>query len=173
MIIESGFGIHLYLFHDEIDRESWELRIVCLDERLQPVHFGRLADRFEGSLDHHAEGIRQAVHQEDVRYFAVGHRVADCYPGRDLAEFYRADREVVAELETGGFVFLGHQTHDSDGWSSSGPMHRFESYVDGDKFPRVLVIPPPHPFVDCECAVCGPRNAPWSKARVQRSTPLS
>jgi len=167
MIIESGFGLHLYLFHDSTDRESWELRIACLDERLQPVHFGRLAEKFEGSLDVHADAIRDAVRRESVRYFAVGHRVADCYPGRDLDEFYDSERLVVAELEAEGFTFLGQQTHDTDGWSSSGPMHRFESYVDGDKFPRVLVIPPPHPFAECACAACGPRNARWAAARAE------
>lgn len=171
MIIESGFGIHLYLFHDDIDRESWELRIACLDERLQPVHFGRLAERFEGSLDRHAAAIREAVHREHVHYFAVGHRVADCYPGRGLSEFYDAERGVVEELEGEGYRFLGHQTHDADGWSSSGPMHRFESYVDGDEYPRVLVVPPPHPFGDCQCAVCGPRNARWAEARAADSPP--
>lgn len=171
MIIESGFGLHLLLFRDPIDRESWELRIVCLDERLQPVHFGRLAEKYEESLDHHADAIREAVRREGVRYFAVGHRVTDCGPGRDLGEFYESDRNVVHELEAEGFKFLGQQTHDADGWSSSGPMHRFESYVDGDEFPRVLVVPPPHPLGECTCAVCGPRNARWAAARAENALP--
>ena len=154
MIIESGYGLHMLMFRDERDRESWEVRIVCLDERLWPAYTGPLADEFGGSLDHHAEEISAAVRQEHVRYFGIGHRVGDCFPGRDLGEFYDQESEVIRKLEDEGYVFLGHQTHDADGWSSSGPMHRFESYVLSDAMPRVLVIPGPHPFLDCACAIC-------------------
>lgn len=157
------------MFRDDIDRESWEVRIVCLDNHLRPVHFGRLADQFAGSLDEHAADIEDAVVREDVRYFAIGHRVADCYPGRDLGEFYDSDRRVIARLETTGYIFLGHQTHDVDGWSSSGPMHRFESYVNGDAMPRVLVVPPPHPFGSCKCVICTHRGEMFLK----RSSPTA
>jgi len=161
MIIESGYGLHMLMFRDEVDRASWEVRIVCLDERLWPIYTGRLADEFDGSLDSHADQIRSAVQREDVRYFGIGHRVSDCYPGRDLGEFHDAESAVIRELEAEGYVFLGHQTHDADGWSSSGPMHRFESYVMSDAMPRVLVIPGPHPFLDCTCAIC----SYWHKVR--------
>jgi hypothetical protein len=44
-------------------------------------------------------------------------------------------------------------------------MHRFEDYALDEDIPRVLVIPGPHPFLTCECAVCAPRRARWERAR--------
>jgi hypothetical protein len=60
--------------------------------------------------------------------------------------------------------------HDTEWWGSSGPMHRWESYGLSEDIPRVLVIPGPHPFMDCQCAVCGPREAALAAGRASRVT---
>jgi hypothetical protein len=165
MIIESGFGIHRLLFRDAIDRESWEVRIVCLDSKLQPIINARIADSYLGSLDLHAAEIVPEVQRDEVKYFAIGHRVPDTDPHQEFYRHYEVGRGVIDDLQDRGYAFLGHQVHDAEWWGSSGPMHRFESYVLSDDIPRVLVIPGPHPFMDCTCAVCGPRNAMIAAAR--------
>ncbi|MDH6180083.1 hypothetical protein M2152_000265 [Microbacteriaceae bacterium SG_E_30_P1] len=157
MIIDSGYGLHFYMFRDERDRESTEVRIVCLDENLRLVHFARIADTYRGSLDEHAAEIREAVGRERVKYFAIGHRL-----GRELSSTYENafddDSEVIKDLEAQGRVFLGHQLHGDETWASSGPMYFFESYFISENVPRILIIPGPHPFLDCTCAYCGPRE---------------
>jgi hypothetical protein len=165
MIIESGHGLNYLMFRDANDRESWEVRIVCLDANLQPLVNRRIADTYLGSLEVHRAEIIAEVEREEVKYFAIGHRVADTEPHQDFYHHYEDERGLVEELEDRGYVFLGHQVHDSEWWGSSGPMHRFESYGLGEDLPRVLVIPGPHPFIDCDCAVCGPRNAAITAAR--------
>jgi hypothetical protein len=159
MIIESGYGLHQLMFRDERDKQSSELRIVCLDSTLHPIANQRIADRYRGALDQHTTEIIDQVDREGVKFFAVGHRVADTQPHQDFYHHYDDQQGVVAGLTDQGFVFLGHQVHDSEWWGSSGPMYRFESYALDESVPRVLVIPGPHPFLDCDCAACGPRNA--------------
>lgn len=157
MIIDSGYGLHAYMFRDEQDRESTEVRIVCLDEELRLIHFGRIAEEYRGSLDEHAAEIRRAVEHDSVKYFAVGHRL-----GRELGNNYfnhfDCDSRVIKELKSDGYVFLGQQLHGDETWASSGPMYFFESYALSEGVPRILIIPGPHPFIDCTCAYCGPRE---------------
>lgn len=80
MIIESGFGIHQLMFRDASDRESWEEGVVCLDALLRPLSNHRIADRYLGTLDLHSAEILAEVEQENVKYFAIGHRVANTEP---------------------------------------------------------------------------------------------
>ena len=168
MIIDSGYGLHFYMFRDERDRESTEVRIVCLDEELRLVHSGRIAEAYRGSLDEHAAEIREAVGRERVKYFAIGHRV-----DRELRSSYEhwfdLDSEVIESLEAGGYVFLGHQIHGDETWASSGPMYFFESYFLSEDTPRILIIPGPHPFIDCACAYCGPREEKRRAAAARHS----
>jgi hypothetical protein len=153
------------MFRDALDRQSWEVRIVCLDSKLQPLVNERIAEEYLGSLDLHGIDVRAAVERKHVKYFAIGHRVPDTHPHQDFDHHYEHNQNVIEELEGKGFVLLGHQVHDTEWWGSSGPMHRFESYALSEDVPRVLVIPGPHPFDNCDCAACGPRNSMIAAAR--------
>lgn len=164
MIIESGFDLHKLMFVGTSHADEWQVVIVCLDEDLRVLHVKTIAACYAGALDAHGDEIRDEI-IEETKYFTVAHRVPDTVPHRDLSHHFDLDSRVVRELEDDGIVFLGHQVHDSEWWQSSGPMHGFESYPDGESMPRVLIVPGPHPMFRCTCVVCGPRNEIIETAR--------
>lgn len=173
MIIEAGYDLATLLFDGSTDSSA--LRIVMLDEDLRLLAVRTVSRNFAGSLDGDTlEAVDAAIPEPDdnddsarfaVRYVAIGYRMPSTtgYP-----EGFDWDRVRVFEEWLGcrGITLLGIQVSDREGWASSGPMHRFEDYALDEDIPRVLVIPGPHPFLTCECAVCAPRRARWEPRRV-------
>lgn len=168
MIIESGFDLYELMF-GPFPNDDWQVVIACLDSEMRSIRLKSIAARYAGSLDAHRDEILAAI-DDSISYFAIGHRVPDSGPHRDFYHKYDMDSEVIKELEQRGLTFLGHQVHDSEYWGSSGPVYHFDSYPGSETMPRNLVIPAPHPFLNCECLVCGPRNAAREEAWRKHST---
>ncbi len=174
MIIEAGYDLATLLFDGGTDSSA--LRIVMLDADLRLLAVRTVSTQFAGSLDGATlEAVDAAIPEPDedeeegasryaVRYVALGYRMPSIagYPER-----FDWDRVKVFDEWLGcrGITLLGIQVSDSEGWASSGPMHRFEDYPLDEDIPRALVIPGPHPFLTCECAVCAPRRAGWQRVR--------
>jgi hypothetical protein len=173
MIIEAGYDLATLLFESRPSPAA--LRIVMLDAELRLVAVRTVSTDFGGALDSATlEAVDNAIPEPDqdddsvdrfaVQYVALGYEVPTIagYP-----EGFDWDRVKVFEEWLGcrGVDLLGIQVSDGEGWASTGPMYSFESYALEEQIPRILVIPGPHPFLTCECAVCAPRRANWPRGR--------
>jgi hypothetical protein len=172
MIIEAGYDLATLLFDGR--SAPGALRMVMLDTELRLVAVRTVSTMFTGTLDSPAlEAVDAAIPQPEdddhlarfaVRYVALGFEVPKIsgYP-----EGFDWDRvtAIKQRLASRQIHLLGIQVSDGEGWASTGPMYSFESYALEEQIPRILVIPGPHPFLTCECAVCAPRRANWDRAR--------
>ncbi|HMF59332.1 MAG TPA: hypothetical protein VK595_03120 [Vicinamibacterales bacterium] len=159
MIIEAGYDLRELLFPNWAGNDDEpSVRLVTFDESLRFLYRRRIADAYLGDLDHHHDEIASALTSDYVRYFAVGHPVPELDSRGGFWREYDGGERVRATTAGMGLHFLGHLVHDKEWWGSSGPVHRFEDYPGSDEVPRAIVIPGPHPFLECDCAACGPRN---------------
>ena len=168
MIIESGFDLHELMF-GPFQEDDWRVVIACLDKELRLRDLTTIAPRYAGSIDAHRDEIIAAI-DDSTAYFAIGHRIPDGDQHQAFYREYEMESTVVDELEQRGLRFLGHQVHDSEYWGSSGPAHNFDGYVGDETIPRILIVPGPHPFLDCRCLVCGPKNAAIEETRRRHTT---
>jgi hypothetical protein len=171
MIIEAGYDLATLLFDGR--STPGVLRMVMLDTELRLVAVRTLSTTFTGTLDSATlEAVDAAIPQPEdddhlarftVRYVALGFDVPATigYPEGFDWDRVKAIEERLADR---GVHLLGIQVTDGEAWASTGPMYSFESYALEERIPRILVIPGPHPFLTCECAVCAPRRANWERA---------
>lgn len=172
MIVEAGYDLATLLF--ESRAEPGALRLVALDRELRLVASCTAVTSFAGDFDSAVlEAVDAAIPEPDggvgferfaVRYVGLGYRVPDVSP---YPEGFDWDRMKAVEewLSHRGIHLLGIQVSDGERFASTGPIHMFESYALEEQIPRILVIPGPHPFLTCECAVCAPRRESWRRAR--------
>ena len=174
MIIEAGYDLHLLLFAG--NDEPGALRMVCLDADLRvttvrtaiPSFSGRFDAAALDSIDTAIPANNESFPKYNTRFVALGYEVTDVtgYP-----EGFDWERVKVVEEWLGcrGVELLGIQVSDHEKWASTGPMHSFASSPLTDEWPRVVVIPGPHPFDSCECQACAPRREHLRRARSMRS----
>ncbi len=178
MIVEAGYDLHTLLVGGRFRPGS--LRVVSLDADFRVIAVTEVVDDFSGSLESVSlERLDAAIprHDDDdefaaryaVRFAALGFEVSkvDGYlEGLDWGELARIEDW----LDCRGIELLGVQVFDPEWWASTGPAKTFSTYGDSENYPRMLVIRGPHPFLSCECAVCGPERERWRRAREERAT---
>jgi hypothetical protein len=172
MIIEAGYDLATLLF--DLDTDPTALRLVALDGDFRVISLTRVPHEFHGELSavplssidavipEHDEDDELSVHYA-VRFVALGFRVErlpDELEGPDAAEAKIRDW-----LACRGIDLLGTYLTDGTMWRSSGPMKTFSTYVGPEDYPRVLSVRAPHPFLTCDCVVCGPERERLELAR--------
>ncbi|HYH11300.1 MAG TPA: hypothetical protein VD789_03005, partial [Thermomicrobiales bacterium] len=142
MIIESGSDLHLLI--DEQRLERWELQMIALDADLRLLWVKTIAHDFRGRFDGPTVlAAEKRLKNPAVAYVAFGHRVPDVahYQHHHLRpEDLRVLDRFLARRK---LTSLGVIICDGEKWASTGPLHTFEHYTDGEDLPRTLVIPPP------------------------------
>jgi hypothetical protein len=176
MIIEAGYDLATLLF--DLDTDPTALRVVALDADFRVISLTSVPDAFHGDLAAVPLASIDAVipeHDEDdeiavryaVRFVAVGFRVERLpneWEGPDAGEAKIRDW-----LSCRGIDLLGTYMTDGTMWRSSGPMRTFSTYAGAEDYPRVLSVRAPHPFLTCECVVCGPERRRLELAREARA----
>lgn len=158
MIVESGADLHSLL--DEERLANGDLLMIALDADMRPLWVKGVASDFRGRFDPHViAAVEKRLAKPAVRYVALGHAVGDVAHHRDHhfgeARIDRLEQAISRRRK----MLLGVIICDGERWASSGPMHSFEHYPEGESVPRAITIPPPHPPFTCGCAYCAPRNA--------------
>jgi hypothetical protein len=175
MIIEAGYDLATLLF--DLDTDPTALRVVALDGDFRVISLTTASGEFHGDLSAVPLSAIDSVipeHDEDdefaaryaVRFVALGFRVErmpDELEGPDGAETKIRDW-----LACRGIDLLGTYVTDGTMWRSSGPMKTFSTYVGAEDYPRVVSVRAPHPFLTCECVVCGPEREALERARAAR-----
>ena len=173
MIIEAGWDIRDLMFDGGFAGDS--LRVISLDADFRVVARNEVAGAFDGDLAKVSlERLDDAVPQHDeddefarryaVRFVALGYEV----PRIDGAiEHLDWERYGVIKDWFGcrGIDVLGVYVSSGEYWASSGPMKTFSTYLGADDYPRIQIIRAPHPFLTCDCAVCGPERERIERAR--------
>lgn len=178
MIIEAGYDLCSLMFHGSF--EAAALRVVSLDGDFRVVASQAAAQPFGGEFASISlESVDAAVprHDEDdefdsryaVRFVALGFKVpkVDGYIESLDWDRYRVLKEWFGRR---GIELLGVYVDDGEYWAATGPMKTFSTYVGSENYPRVLVVRGPHPFLTCECAVCGPERERLDRLRAAAAT---
>jgi hypothetical protein len=176
MIIEAGYDLTTLMFDGKFDAGA--LRVISLDGDFRVVGCRAARGDFGGDLASASlEAIDDAVpdHDEDdefaaryaVQFVALGYEVSkvDGHIESLDCERYRVIREW---FDCRGIDVLGIYIFDGTYWASTGPMKTFSTYAGAENYPRTLTVRGPHPFLTCECAVCGPERARLGEARAKR-----
>lgn len=172
MIIEAGYDLATLLF--DLDSDPTALRVVALDGDFRVISLTTAAGAFHGDLSAVPLSAIDSVipeHDEDdefaahfaVRFVALGLRV-DRMPD-ELEGLDGAETKIRDWLACRGIDLLGTYLTDGAMWRSSGPMKTFSTYLGAEDYPRVLSVRAPHPFLTCECVVCGPERDRLERAR--------
>lgn len=176
MIIEAGYDLATLLF--DLGTDPTALRVVALDADFRVISVTSVPEEFHGDLAALPLASIDAVipeHDEDdefavryaVRFAALGFRVERLpneWEGPDAGE-----AKIREWLSCRGIDLLGTYITDGTMWHSSGPMKTFSTYLGAEDYPRVLSVRAPHPFLTCECVVCGPEREALEHARAARA----
>lgn len=176
MIIEAGYDLATLLFDLGGDRHS--LRVVALDADFRVISLTSVPEEFRSDLGAMPLAAIDDVipeHDEDdefaaryaVRFVALGYRV-DKLPAYDEPE--PGEARIREWLSCRGIDLLGTYMTDGAMWRSSGPMKTFSTYLGAEDYPRVLSVRAPHPFLTCDCVVCGPEREALERARAARAS---
>ncbi len=175
MIIEAGYDLATLLF--DLDGDPNSLRVVALDADFRVVALTAVLGDFSGDLATvPLSSIDDVIpeHDEDdefaaryaVRYAALGYRL-DRLPDGEGAD--PGEAKIRDWLSCRGIDLIGTYVTDGTMWRSSGPMKTFSTYLCAEDYPRVLSVRAPHPFLTCECVVCGPERESLERARSART----